>query len=52
VQPDRDLIILPGCRGSSLDPSRQAEDNTTAKWIVDATIPAGSDRSLYERPEG
>jgi 2,5-furandicarboxylate decarboxylase 1 len=49
VQPDRDVIIVPACRGSSLDPSRATEDSTTAKWIIDATIPAGRDRSDFVR---
>ncbi len=49
VQADRDVIILPGCRGSSLDPSRDPDDSTTAKWIIDATIPAGADRAGFLR---
>jgi 2,5-furandicarboxylate decarboxylase 1 len=49
VQPDRDLIVVPGCHGSSLDPSRDAADNTTAKWIIDATIPPGRERSEFVR---
>jgi UbiD family decarboxylase len=44
VQPDRDILVIPGARGSSLDPSREPTDNTTAKWIIDATIPSGRDR--------
>ena len=52
VQADRDVIILPGCRGSSLDPSRNGADSTTAKWIVDATIPAGADCSEFVRADG
>ena len=51
VQPDRDVIVIPGCRGSSLDPSRSERDDTTAKWIIDATIPAGRDRSEFVRAE-
>lgn len=47
VQPDRDVIIIPGCRGSSLDPSRSPTDDTTAKWIIDATIPAGANREEF-----
>ena len=31
VQPDRDVIVVPGCRGSSLDPSRSESDDTTAR---------------------
>ncbi len=49
VQADRDVIILPGCRGSSLDPSREPADSTTAKWIIDATIPPGAPRGEFVR---
>jgi len=35
-QADRDLVIVKGARGSSLDPSA---DETTAKWGIDATKP-------------
>jgi len=49
VQADRDVIVLPGCRGSSLDPSRRTTDNTTAKWIIDATIPPGAHRRTFLR---
>jgi 3-polyprenyl-4-hydroxybenzoate decarboxylase len=41
------VIVVPGCRGSSLDPSRNPADDTAAKWIIDATIPPGRDRSEY-----
>ncbi|MBN2195853.1 MAG: UbiD family decarboxylase [Polyangiaceae bacterium] len=49
VQADRDVIIIPGCRGSSLDPSRSDQDDTTAKWIIDATMPPGRDRAEFVR---
>ena len=51
VQPSRDLIVVPECRGSSLDPSRDTETSTTDKWIVDATIPAGRERQEFLRAE-
>ncbi|MEM0022808.1 MAG: UbiD family decarboxylase, partial [Archaeoglobaceae archaeon] len=35
-QADKDFIVIPGARGSSLDPSA---DETTAKWGIDATKP-------------
>ncbi|MBI2525107.1 MAG: UbiD family decarboxylase [Candidatus Rokubacteria bacterium] len=35
-QPDRDIAIITGARGSDLDPSTR-EDGYTAKWGVDAT---------------
>lgn len=36
-QPDRDILIIPGARGSDLDPSTAPNDGFTAKWGVDAT---------------
>jgi 2,5-furandicarboxylate decarboxylase 1 len=51
VQADRDVIIVPGCRGSSLDPSRNEADDTTAKWIIDATLPAGASRADFVKAE-
>ncbi|EEB74451.1 UbiD family decarboxylase [Thermococcus sp. AM4] len=36
-QADKDLVIVPNARGSSLDPS--AEKSLTAKWGIDATKP-------------
>ncbi|MCP1662888.1 MAG: UbiD family decarboxylase [Methanocalculus sp. MSAO_Arc1] len=42
VRGDRDIMIIPGVRGSSLDPSRIA-DGLNVKVGVDATIPAGKE---------
>jgi UbiD family decarboxylase len=39
-QADRDLVLIKGARGSSLDPSAN-EDGTTTKWGVDATAYIG-----------
>lgn len=39
-QPDRDLVIVKGARGSSLDPSAE---KTTSKWGIDATKPLGKE---------
>jgi UbiD family decarboxylase len=36
-QPDRDIAIITGARGSDLDPSTAGEDGYTSKWGVDAT---------------
>lgn len=36
-QPDRDVAIITGARGSDLDPSTAGEDGYTSKWGVDAT---------------
>jgi UbiD family decarboxylase len=51
VQADQDLVVVAGARGSSLDPSRNVEDNSTAKWIIDATRPAGRDVAEFVRAE-
>ena len=36
-QPERDLIVIGGARGSDLDPSTSGDDGFTSKWGVDAT---------------
>jgi UbiD family decarboxylase len=46
-QADRDLIVLPGQRGSTLDPS--SDDGVTARWVIDARRPPGRDRALFTR---
>lgn len=51
VQADRDIIVIPGARGSSLDPARHPSDSTTAKWIIDATVPPDRDRAEFLRAE-
>ena len=51
VQADRDLVIVPGARGSSLDPCRDPETSTTAKWIIDATMPPGAKADAFLRVE-
>jgi UbiD family decarboxylase len=50
-QPDRDVVIVGHARGSSLDPSRDVEQGTTSKWIVDATRPTGGDPADFLRVE-
>ncbi|NPA48040.1 MAG: UbiD family decarboxylase [Thermococci archaeon] len=45
-QADRDLVVIPNARGSSLDPS--AERSLTAKWGIDATKPMG-EREKFEK---
>lgn len=49
LRPDKDIHVLPGMRGSTLDPSRNRQDETSAKWILDATMPAGGDREAFEK---
>lgn len=48
LQPDKGVIVIPGARGSSLDPSR-GKSGLTAKWILDATAPLELDRSLFKK---
>ncbi len=49
VQLDRDLILKPGERGSSLDPSADQVSRLTCKAGLDATIPLGVDREKFIR---
>ena len=46
-QPDKDTVILSKQKGSSLDPSRDA-DGLTSKIGIDATLPPGIDRKPYQ----
>ena len=49
-QADRDAVIRPKEKGSSLDPSSNLETRETAKVGLDATIPWGRDRNLFTKP--
>jgi len=44
-----DITIIENARGSSLDPSRNREDNTTIKVVVDATKKGEKEKKGYER---
>ncbi|MCG3225324.1 MAG: UbiD family decarboxylase [Candidatus Heimdallarchaeota archaeon] len=46
---NKDIIIIDNVRGSSLDPSRNAQDNTTIKVIIDATTKEEKGNKGYER---
>lgn len=52
-QAHKDLIVKEGRPGSSLDPSAEEDPNSdrrlTAKWGLDATIPAGRDKAEFLR---
>jgi UbiD family decarboxylase len=48
-QGDRDLIIIRGARGSSLDPSADQESLTTTKLGFDATRPMSKPRDKFLR---
>ncbi len=45
-QADKDILVIEGARGSTLDPSA---DGTTAKLGLDATVPVGANRDLFKR---
>ena len=45
VRGDRDVMVVSGVRGSSLDPS-QAEDGTNVKVGIDATMPLGREEEF------
>ncbi len=49
VQGDKDLLILPGLRGSSLDPSADQQTLSTCKVVVDATKPLTGKAEVYEK---
>jgi 2,5-furandicarboxylate decarboxylase 1 len=50
VQMDKDAVIKPGEKGSSLDPSADPETRATCKVGLDATCPI-ADRKFYLRAE-
>lgn len=50
-QADRDAVIRPGEKGSSLDPSSDLETTRTTKVGIDATIPLDMERSLFLKPK-
>ena len=48
-QPDKDLVVVPEVRGSSLDPSSDTEKHTTSKYGLDATKPLDKDEKLFSK---
>ncbi len=48
VQPSKDVTIIKGATGSSLDKT-QNPNKTTDKWIIDATIPLDKPKENFER---
>jgi UbiD family decarboxylase len=50
-QADRDLVIVKGARGSTLDPSSRPDDLTTTKMGMDATIPLGREKEFIKVDE-
>ena len=47
TQMDRDLTLMPGELGSSLDPSADQMTRRTCKVGIDATIPLGASREVF-----
>lgn len=47
-QADRDLVIIPGAKGSSLDPSSDQENLITTKLGIDATASIFKDSGRFE----
>jgi UbiD family decarboxylase len=50
-QADKDLMVIPNARGSTLDPSANQETGLTTKLGVDATRPLSKSREKFERAE-
>ncbi len=50
-QGDKDLVILPHQKGSSLDPSSNLETRETAKVGFDLTIPFDRDPKEFKKPD-
>jgi 2,5-furandicarboxylate decarboxylase 1 len=50
-QGDKDMIIKPNEKGSSLDPSSNLETRETCKIGFDLTIPAGKDPKSFKKPK-
>jgi UbiD family decarboxylase len=51
VQADKDIVILSGQKGSSLDPSADAHTYATAKMGIDATKPLVAHGKNFEKAE-
>ncbi len=49
VQSDKDIIIISGAKGSSLDPSGDHKNKLTAKMGIDATISLSKNRDEFIR---
>jgi len=49
MQPDEDLVIIRGARGSSLDPSADQKSLITSKLGIDATRPLSKPSWMFEK---
>ena len=43
VRAEKDIVLIPGCKGAILDPTSDAETFTVTKMGIDATRPVGQD---------
>lgn len=43
VRPEKDIVLIPGCKGAILDPTSDPETFTVTKMGIDATRPIGRD---------
>jgi len=43
VRPEKDIVLIPGCKGAILDPTSDPETFTVTKMGIDATRPIGQD---------
>lgn len=50
-QADKDLIVIPHARGSSLDPSADQKSGETVKWGIDATCSLDRPKEVFERAD-
>ncbi len=52
VQADRDILVVPDCRGKALDPSSTFAGTPQAlatRWGIDATVPDGRDAAAFRK---
>ena len=49
MQPNEDIVIISGARGSSLDPSSDQQRLLTSKLGIDATIPLHKSKANFEK---
>jgi 3-polyprenyl-4-hydroxybenzoate decarboxylase len=43
VRAEKDIVMIPGCKGAILDPTSDPETFTLTKMGIDATRPIGKD---------
>ena len=43
VHAEKDIVLIPGCKGAILDPTSDPQNFTVTKMGIDATRPSGRD---------